>query len=87
MSRVADQRRESCFLPKAGHHDLERSQIDWLIYRIDKDAVLLWIKRNSTTGKPSPRGWKLRVIPAAGFICVPELLQMESPTRCPVSLS
>ena len=47
----------------------------------------LWIKLRSTTGNRSPKAWKPRAIPRAGFTFVPVQLLMGSLIPCPTSQS
>ena len=46
-----------------------------------------WIKPKSTTGKPSPKAWKPRATPRAGFTFALVPLPMGSQTQCPTSQS
>ena len=47
----------------------------------------LWIKLRSTTGNRSPKAWKPRAIPKAGFTFVPVQLLMGSLIPCQTSQS
>ena len=47
----------------------------------------LWIKLRSTTGNRSPKAWKPRAIPKAGFTFVPVQLLMRSLIPCQTSQS